>query len=264
MQAFRHCSICANGGVLHSRTDFLLQRTNMATLKRAVVCVNLFRNTASVLSSRKPSRHGLVRLTDVTRTSMVSLSVGSGLCAVPFTQQVENLSNESLVRKASLVVFDSANTYLSQTTLALVDSLTQYAKALHTLIALQKRYLASLGKLNAGQEDSIWQVIIGQRGEVSDRLEECNRFESNWMNAVNLCKMAAEAAYSTGAEHASITAKTNLQIAQSQVEDIRKLSQHAEKKLAETKADEIQRMAEYASYLERGYEEVPEAYLRED
>ena len=46
-------------------------------------------------------------------------------------QQVENLSNESLVRKASLVVFDSANTYLSQTTLALVDSLTQYAKVSH-------------------------------------------------------------------------------------------------------------------------------------
>lgn len=43
-------------------------------------------------------------------------------------QQVENLSHESLIRRASCLVTDSANTYLSQTTLALVDALTQYAK----------------------------------------------------------------------------------------------------------------------------------------
>lgn len=34
--------------------------------------------------------------------------------------------------------------------------------------------------------------------QVGDRLDECNRFESNWINAVNLCEMAAEAAYNTG------------------------------------------------------------------
>lgn len=40
-------------------------------------------------------------------------------------------------------------------------------QAVHTLIALQKRYLDSLGKLSAAEEDTIWQVIIGQRAEVS-------------------------------------------------------------------------------------------------
>lgn len=45
-----------------------------------------------------------------------------------FLQKVENLSHESLIRRASCLVTDSANTYLSQTTLALVDALTQYAK----------------------------------------------------------------------------------------------------------------------------------------
>lgn len=40
------------------------------------------------------------------------------------------------------------------------------SQALHTLIALQKRYLASIGKLTPAEEDSIWQVIIGQRVEV--------------------------------------------------------------------------------------------------
>lgn len=41
-----------------------------------------------------------------------------------------------------------------------------YSQALHTLIALQKRYLSSIGKLTPAEEDSIWQVIIGQRVEV--------------------------------------------------------------------------------------------------
>lgn len=43
------------------------------------------------------------------------------------------------------------------------------------------------------------------------------------------------------------------------------MSLDAEKKLAETKVDEIQRMAEYAAFLEDGDEhEIHEAYLRED
>lgn len=210
-------------------------------------------------------RQRLCRLTDGTHTSIVSLSVGTGLGAVPVQlQQVENLTHESLVQRASSMVADSANTYLSQTTQALVDSLTQYAKALHTLIALQRRYLSSLGKLTPAEEDSIWQVIIGQRVEVGDRLDECNRFETNWINAVNLCEMASEAAYKAGAKHASVTVKTNLNIAKSQVEETRKLTQDAEKQLAEAKADEIQRMAEYAALLERWDSDLNEAYLRED
>uniref|UniRef100_A0A3P9AM12 Direct IAP-binding protein with low pI n=2 Tax=Esox lucius TaxID=8010 RepID=A0A3P9AM12_ESOLU len=265
MQVIRQCSACANGVFLQSRTDFILLGTNMAALRRSVACLNFFRSTAtSVLSSRKPSRQRLERITGLTRTSLASLSVCGGLSAVPFMQQVENLSHESLVRRASSTVIDSANTYLSQTTLALVDAITQYAKAIHTLIALQRRYMASLGKLSTAEEDAIWQVIIGQRVEVGDRLNECNRFESNWINAVNLCEMASEAAYNTGAEQASITAKTILQAAKSQVEEVRQISLEAKRKLAETKAEEIQRMAEYASFIESGVDDVHEAYLRED
>ncbi|KAM6961113.1 diablo, IAP-binding mitochondrial protein a [Aplochiton taeniatus] len=239
----------------------------MAALRRGVACLSfLSKNSASVLINKRPIRQRLGRLTDVTRTSIVSLSVGTGLGAVPIAQlqQADNLTHESLVRRASSMVTDSANTYLSQTTQALVDSLTQYAKALHTLIALQRRYLSSLGKLTPAEEDSIWQVIIGQRVEVDDRLDECNRFEANWINAVNLCEMASEAANKAGAKHASVTVKTNLNIAQSQVEESRKLTQAAEKQLAEAKADEIQRMAEYAALLERWESDLNEAYLRED
>lgn len=68
-----------------------------------------------------------------------------------------------------------------------------------------------------------------------------------------------------GGEQASITLRTNIQVAQSQVEEARKLSADADKKLAETKVDEIQRMAEYAASIENSEDiEVHEAYLRED
>lgn len=46
------------------------------------------------------------------------------------------------------------------------NSVGFYFQALHTLIAIQKRYLDSIGKLTPAEEDSFWQVIIGQRVEV--------------------------------------------------------------------------------------------------
>lgn len=71
---------------------------------------------------------------------------------------------------------------------------------------------------------------------------------------------------SPGAEHASITMRTNIQVAQTQVEEALKLSADAEKKLAESKVMEVERMAQYAASLvnTNEEEEVPEAYLRED
>lgn len=79
-----------------------------------------------------------------------------------------------------------------------------------------------------------------------------------WQNCVYVCVFP-------GAQQASIAVRTNLQVAQAQVEEARKLSAEADKKLAETKVEEIQRMAEYASSLDDSEEhEVHEAYLRED
>ncbi|MCJ8739889.1 hypothetical protein PDJAM_G00052440 [Pangasius djambal] len=265
MQALGHCGLCVSRGLFQSRNDFLLMRANMAAIRQAAACLHLFRATAGgIFINRKPVQR-LLRIPEMMQTNIVSFSMGSGLCTVPFIQQAENLSHESLIRRASCLVADSANTYLSQTTMALVDALTLYTKALHTLIALQKRYLASIGKLTPAEEDSIWQVIIGQRVEVGDRLDECKRFESNWMIAINICEMSADAAYNSGAEHASNALKSSMQAAQSMVEEMRKLQVAAQKSLAEMKAEEIQRMAEYASSINlQDLEDVPEAYLRED
>ncbi|XP_062242053.1 diablo IAP-binding mitochondrial protein-like isoform X4 [Platichthys flesus] len=139
-----------------------------------------------------------------------------------------------------------------------------FTQAVHTRIAVQRRYLASVGKLTSFEEDSHKQAINAMRAEVTYRLDDCKRFESSWINAVNLCKMAAEAANTSGAEQASISVKTNIQVAQSQVEEARRVSADAEKKLAETKVEEIQRMAEYAASFDDEEHEVHEAYLRED
>ncbi|XP_029028030.1 diablo, IAP-binding mitochondrial protein a [Betta splendens] len=238
----------------------------MATLKRGAVFFSFLRSTARVLSGiRTPAVCKAGRWTKTLNATVASLAVGAGLCAVPFTQ-VEHLSHDSLVKRAASLVTDSSSTFLSQTTLALIDATAQYSKAVHTLIALQKRYLASLGKLTPTEEDSIWQVIIGQRAKVNDKHEECKRFELTWTSAVRLCEMAAEAAYTSGAEHASVTMRTNIHLAQSQVEEAQKLAMDAEQKMAETKVMEVERMTQYAASLEKNdeVEEVPEAYLRED
>ncbi|XP_034557559.1 diablo homolog, mitochondrial-like [Notolabrus celidotus] len=266
MQAVRQCSVCtsrAAGGLLRNQTDFSFLRTNKNVVRRGATCVRFLS-----ISESGQFKSGVQKKEEKTNTapmSLTSTSSARGLNAFPFTQHVENLSQDSLIRRAASVVTDGSSIFLSQTTLALIDALTDYSKAVHTRVAFQRRYLATLGKLTAAEEDSLLEVISVQRAEASERLEDCKRFESTWINAVNLCKMATEAAHSTGAEHASISVRTNMQVAQSQVEEARKLSADADKKLAETKVEEIQRMAEYASFRwENEEHEVHEAYLRED
>lgn len=54
-------------------------------------------------------------------------------------------------------------------------------------------------------------------------------------------------------------------MAQAQVDEAQRLMEDVNKKLAETKVEEIQRMAEYAAFLDDNEEpELHEAYLRED
>ncbi|XP_034720102.1 diablo homolog, mitochondrial-like isoform X2 [Etheostoma cragini] len=269
MQAVGKCSVCAGraaGGFLRNQTDFSLLRSNKSVLRKGTACIRFLSSSKSDLfSSMKPGFQKFGEQIDSSHMSLAPFSVACVLDAIPSTQEMENLSHDSLIRRAASMVTDSSSTFLSQTSLALITAIKDYSKALHTRIALQRRYLASLGKLTPAEKDSFLEVINGQRAEVSDRLHECKRFESTWINAINVCIMAAEAANISGAEQASITVRTNIQMAQSQVGEARKLSAAADKMLAETKVEEIQRMAEYASFLDNSEEDgVQEAYLRED
>ncbi|XP_076130688.1 diablo, IAP-binding mitochondrial protein b [Alosa pseudoharengus] len=209
------------------------------------------------------ARERLSKLSSAMKKNWISLSVAGAICAVPIAQV--DVSHEALIKRASSLVTDSANTYLSQTTLALVDSLTQYAKAIRMLVALHRRYEASATRLTPADEEAVWQILVQQREEVSIRKEHCKRFESNWMTAINLSELAAEAAYNAGADQASVAARSSLDLAQSQVEHVRQLSLQAEEDLREAKALESPRVEPSAvpSAADED-EEIPEAYLRED
>ncbi|KAF4077592.1 hypothetical protein AMELA_G00209770 [Ameiurus melas] len=134
----------------------VLYGRNMLAVGRCVV---------SFWSTAIRTRQILTRLPSVIRRNWISVGISGSLCAVPFVQ--DSVSHEALIRRASSLVTDSANTFLSQTTLALVDSLTRYTKAVCTLINLHKRYVVNINRLNPADERAVWQVIVKQREEVT-------------------------------------------------------------------------------------------------
>ncbi|XP_050948311.1 diablo, IAP-binding mitochondrial protein b [Labeo rohita] len=235
----------------------------MAAYRRKLFAAGL--SCAASLINRSSCQSGrrLAVLPTLLKKNWMTLSVTGALCAVPFFQKPENLSHEELVRRASSLVTDSANTYLSQTTLALLDSLTSYVKAVNHLVNLHKRYVASVSKLSPTEENAFWQVILRQRKEVIDRRKDCKRFESCWMMALKLSEMAGEAAFNAGADQATVTAQNSRQLAQSQVEQVRQLIPETERQLKDSKAEHSVRLQNALSTAMED-EDIPDAYLRED
>nr|XP_058896702.1 diablo IAP-binding mitochondrial protein isoform X3 [Kogia breviceps] len=157
----------------------------------------------------------------------VAAGFGLTLCAVPIAQKPEPhpLSNDALMRRAVSLVTDSTSTFLSQTTYALIEAITEYTK----MTSKQQEYL---------------------------------KLETTWMTAVSLSEMAAEAAYQTGADAASVTARSHIQLVRSQVQEVRQLSQKAETKLAEAQTEELRQKTQGGG--DERAEPEQEAYLRED
>lgn len=67
-----------------------------------------------------------------------------------------------------------------------------------------------------------------------------------------------------GADQASATAETNLQIAQSHVKQAKQHSLGAEQELQASKAEVNQRLKSSSPAVEGNEDEIPDAYLRED
>lgn len=65
-----------------------------------------------------------------------------------------------------------------------------------------------------------------------------------------------------GADQASVTARSHIQLVKSQVQEVRQLSQKAETKLAEAQTQELRQKAQEEG--DEGSEPEQEAYLRED
>ncbi|KAM8961164.1 diablo IAP-binding mitochondrial protein [Pelodytes ibericus] len=205
---------------------------------------------------------------------ILPFGVGTSLCAVPVGQRSEpTLSNESLIKRAASLLTDSTQTFLSQTTYALIESLTEYTKAVYTLISLQQRYTSLLDKMNQNEESAIWQVIVGARVQMKNLKEQFLKYESAWQRAIHLSEMAAEAAYQAGADQASVSVRNHIQLVQTQVHESQDLALKAEAQLAAAQTEEIRRtITEDKDEPPSGDsprssisdEEMPEAYLRED
>ncbi|XP_008118066.1 diablo IAP-binding mitochondrial protein [Anolis carolinensis] len=199
-----------------------------------------------------------------------ALGLGATLAAIPITQKHDpsSLSNEALIRRAASLVTDSTGTLLSQTTYALIDALTEYTTAVYTLVSLYQKYAHLIGKMNSKEEDAVWQVIIGARVEMTEKQQEYLKLESRWMTALRLSEMAAEAAYQSGADQASVGTHNHIQLVRTQIQEARQLSQKAESKLAEVQTEELMKLKEEealaAARRQASVEEAEEAYLRED
>ncbi|NWV55846.1 DBLOH protein, partial [Daphoenositta chrysoptera] len=198
-----------------------------------------------------------------------AVGLGVALCAVPVVEQQSSgsLSNDALIRRAVSLVTDSTATLLSQSTYALIEALTEYTKAVYTLVSLYKQYSNLLGKMNSEEVDAVWQVVIGARVDMTAKQQEYLRLESSWMTALRLSEMAAEAAYQSGADQASVTARSHIQLVKSQVQEVRLLSQKAETKLAEAQTEELIK-AQGEDSLPQGVlgntDPGDDPYLRED
>uniref|UniRef100_A0A8V1A310 Direct IAP-binding protein with low pI n=1 Tax=Gallus gallus TaxID=9031 RepID=A0A8V1A310_CHICK len=194
--------------------------------------------------------------------------LAAGLVLSPEKQNSASLSNDALIKRAVTLVTDSTSTLLSQTTYALIEALTEYTKAVYTLVSLYKQYTNLLGKMNSDEVDAVWQVVIGARVDMTTKQQEYLKLESSWMTALRLSEMAAEAAYQSGADQASVTARSHIQLIKSQVQEVRQLSQKAETKLAEAQTEELLKTQGEESTLPQGILGSTDAgedpYLRED
>ncbi|XP_061458562.1 diablo IAP-binding mitochondrial protein isoform X2 [Rhineura floridana] len=229
-------------------------------------CYALFRCSFPVVASGKTRVSGLRRPWN----KVAALGFGVALSAIPITQKHDPslLSNEALIRRAVSLVTDSTGTLLSQTTYALIDALTEYTAAVYTLVSLYQKYTHLIGKMNSSEEDAVWQVIIGARVEMTAKQQEYLKLESRWMTALRLSEMAAEAAYQSGADQASMSTHNHIQLVKTQVQEVRQLSQKAETKLAEAQTEELMKLKEEEPSLPASRQanmgKAEEAYLRED
>ncbi|XP_042298067.1 diablo homolog, mitochondrial [Sceloporus undulatus] len=201
---------------------------------------------------------------------VAALGFGITLSAIPIAQKHDpsSLSNEALIRRAVSLVTDSTGTLLSQTTYALIEALTEYTTAVYTLVSLYQKYAHLIGKMNSKEEDAVWQVIIGARVEMTAKQQEYLKLESRWMTALRLSEMAAEAAYQSGADQASVSTHNHIQLVRTQIQEARQLSQKAETKLAEVQTEELMKLKDEEALSpvthQASMEEAEEAYLRED
>ncbi|XP_066278848.1 diablo IAP-binding mitochondrial protein-like isoform X1 [Branchiostoma lanceolatum] len=222
------------------------------------------------------------QLKNVVSTSMKSVFRGSGICAsvgvwtgcslsilqlarlkaaepVYPTAKLQppdpsTLTHEYLMRSAAALTVDSAITLLSQTTLATIHLEQEYAKIVSTLTSLLEYETLVLG--NAPEEERVAQLIIQQRVELEDKRRQLQNIEVALLAVQHLIESAAEAAYQTGAEAATVAAQERLQLAQNQLELVRTESRQADSRLNQLQTQTIHKVGEMIKEAEESSNET--------
>ncbi|KAI8486477.1 hypothetical protein Bbelb_357120 [Branchiostoma belcheri] len=152
------------------------------------------------------------------------------------------LTHQYLMKSAAAMTVDSAITLLSQTTMAIIHLEQEYAKIVSTLTSLLEYETLVLG--NPAEEERVAQLIIQQRVELEDKRRELQNIEVALVAVQRLIESAAEAAYQTGAEAATVAAQERLQLAQNQIELVRTESRQADQKLNQLQTQTIHKVGE--------------------
>eukprot|EP00058_Branchiostoma_floridae_P022636 XP_002608126.1 hypothetical protein BRAFLDRAFT_126260 [Branchiostoma floridae] len=164
------------------------------------------------------------------------------------------LTHEYLMRSAAAMTVDSAITLLSQTTMAIIHLEQEYAKIVSTLTSLLEYETLVLG--NAPEEERVAQLIIQQRVELEDKRRELQNIEVVLLAVQRLVESAAEAAYQTGAESATVAAQDRLQLAQNQIELVRNQSRQADVVLNQLQTQSIHKVGEMIKEAEESTTET--------
>ncbi|KAL5007273.1 hypothetical protein ScPMuIL_016079 [Solemya velum] len=154
------------------------------------------------------------------------------------------LTHDFLIRNASAVVVDYVGCVLTQTTMALADSLTAYAKAIWVLITLMEYRLSVLG--NPQDEDKMAELILEARDKVTKAKEHKQDLDMLMSSVQRLVTTAAEVSYIAGAEYATTCASERLQSAASYVFTSRATAEEAEAKLVEMQLQVIDKETQFA------------------
>uniref|UniRef100_A0A8C3S386 Direct IAP-binding protein with low pI n=1 Tax=Chelydra serpentina TaxID=8475 RepID=A0A8C3S386_CHESE len=160
---------------------------------------------------------------------VLGVGFGAALRAVPITGTIgkhepTSLSHEALISRAVSLVTHGTCTLLSQKAYVLIETLTEYTGAGHTLVCPYRQYTDLLGKMNSKEVDAVGQVIIGARAVRTTKEQGFLKLDSGWMTALRLSEMAAEAAYQSG-EH--------------KVQEVRQISRKAATTLVEAQVEEL-------------------------
>ncbi|XP_078669302.1 diablo IAP-binding mitochondrial protein-like [Branchiostoma floridae x Branchiostoma belcheri] len=163
------------------------------------------------------------------------------------------LTHQYLMKSAAAMTVDSAITLLSQTTMAIIHLEQEYAKIVSTLTSLLEYETLVLGN---PAEERVSQLIIQQRVELEDKRRELQNIEVALVAVQRLIESAAEAAYQTGAEAATVAAQERLQLAQNQIELVRTESRQADQKLNQLQTQTIHKVGEMIKEAEESSTET--------